>query len=102
MSDVEIVGFGKSARINMFLNVRVVNLFLVIEGHSLRESARMVDFHYLQSHKYLFYWEELGLVRIKKVKKSFQVKYTAKGKRVSDTLLASKIVLQNLGVQFVG
>lgn len=93
---------GSVARNTMFLNVKVVNLFLTIEGHSLRQAAKMADFHYLQSRKYLFYWKDLDLVRMKKKDKSFEIKYTAKGKKVYDALLASKVILQNLGVQFVG
>lgn len=102
MSNIDKVKIGSRLPKTMFLNERVVNLFLIIEGQSLSEASKMVGINYLQSRRYLFYWEYLTLVNIRRMKKSFNIIHTAKGKRVHDALIASKTVLQNLGVQFVG
>jgi hypothetical protein len=86
----------------MFLNERVVSLFLVIGTYNVHQASLVVGFNYLQSRKYVKYWEELGLIRLNKKKgdKSYHINYTAKGQRIVDVLLAAKTVLQNQGIQF--
>jgi len=93
---------GKNAKHNMFLNEKVVNLFLVIEGQTLSEACKMANIHYIQGRRYLYYWKNLGLVNMRKPNKSFKIIYTSKGRKVSEALVVSKVILQNNGIQFIG
>lgn len=86
----------------MFLNEKLVNLYLMLENESVNRSAYLCSISYSYAFRVYHIWIDMKLIMPRKSGKKWKTVYTTTGKRIFDVLTATRIVFQNTGVQFVG
>lgn len=89
-------------RSRMFLNEKLVNLYLMLENESINRSAYLCNMTYSHAFRLYHIWMDMKLIAPRKSGRKWKTSYTATGRRIFEVLTAARIVLQNTGVQFVG
>jgi hypothetical protein len=84
----------------MFLNEKIVDLYLAIRNGSLYWVCKEVNVTYAYAHRMLMIWEDLGLIYKRKTGIRYNILYTDKGQRVYDNLFKTKFVLKRGKVQW--
>jgi len=84
----------------MFLNERLVDLFLIIRNGPLSWSAKECKLNYAYTLKLLEIWEGMGLVKKNKVGFRYNIIYTEKGEKLFDYLGAIRSYMKRCDIQW--
>jgi predicted transcriptional regulator len=84
----------------MFLNEKIVDLYIEIRNGSLYWVCKQVGVNYAYAHKMVSIWENLGLIYKRKTSMKYNILYTDKGQRVYENLLKTKLVLKRGKIQW--
>lgn len=97
-----VLKIGRRLSENMFLNEKLVDLYLSITLGPLNYICKKVDVNYSHAIQILNIWESMGLVVKNKAGYRYNIFYTAKGKTLCDYLGKLRIYLKRSNVQWQG
>lgn len=84
----------------MFVNEKLVNLYVILEDGSLSECAQIAHVTYAHAHKIVKLWSRLGLLYLNKSGRRYNVIYSVYGKRIQMLLEELSGVLKEGDIQF--
>jgi molybdenum-dependent DNA-binding transcriptional regulator ModE len=97
-----VLKIGRRLSENMFLNEKLVDLYLNITLGPLNYVCKKVDINYSHAIEILNIWESMNLVVKNKAGYRYNIFYTAKGKTLFDYLSKLRTYLKRSNVQWQG
>jgi predicted transcriptional regulator len=86
---------------NMFLNQKLVDLYLDITTGPLNYVCNNLDINYSHAIGVLNMWEAMGLIIKNKSGYRYNIFYTYKGQRLADFLTKTRVFLKRNSIQWV-
>ena len=95
-----VMKIGRRLARNMFLNEKLVDLYLNITSGPLNYVCNTLKLNYSHSIDLLNIWEDMGLLIKNKSGYRYNLFYTAKGKALCDYLIKMRLYLKRTGIQW--
>jgi predicted transcriptional regulator len=95
-----VVKIGRRLSKNMFLNEKLVDLYLNITSGPLNYVCTKLDLNYSHALEILNIWESMGLIVKNKSGYRYNLFYTSKGKSLVEYLSRVRIYLKRTGIQW--
>jgi molybdenum-dependent DNA-binding transcriptional regulator ModE len=95
-----VIRIGQKMEKSIFVNEKVIELFLIITRGPLNQLCKTVDMSYAHGFKMMNIWESMGLIEKNKAGYRYNIFYTLRGQRLADEFKVVKGILKRYGVQF--
>lgn len=96
-----VIKIGTRLREIMFLNERLVDLYLDLPRDSLREVSKNMGMSYTHALKMLKIWVSMGLVTDRKVGMKYNIFYTDKGLKIALELRRMRKIMKMSKIQWI-
>ena len=84
----------------MFINTRLIALYLDIEKYSLHQASNKLGMTYAYANKVLKIWAKKGLVYMNKSGRRYDIVFTPRGKRLAIAFTEMRKILKEEGIQY--
>jgi len=97
-----VVKVGRRLATNIFLNEKLIDLYLSITSGPLNYVCKIKKLNYSHAISILNIWESMGLVVKNKSGYRYNIFYTQKGRVLADSLGKMKVYMKRNKLQWVG